>query len=250
MAIGERLKTIRDRLTQKEFGEKIGVSQGAVQNYEATNSIPKGDILQRIRDEFEVSIDWLLTGEGDPYLPKTDIKPTVPPPESAEDHTFIYNEPWAEDIEIPRPKESPDYSYFQMIPLAEAHLSAGGGAFVISEDMKENYAFRRDWLNRVATSADNLVLMMVRGTSMEPTIMAGDMVLIDKGRKRVYEGLIYAIGLDETIVIKRLTPLPGGRVMVVSDNRSEYQPQETLLNNIRVIGRVIWFGRQLVQGEE
>ncbi len=250
MALGERIKIIRGKLTQKEFGKQLGLSLAAIQNYESTNSIPKGDVLQRIREEFGVDINWLLSGEGDPYLSEVISKPTVPPPEGTEDHTYIYKEPWEEDIEIPKSKEPPDYSFFHLVPMAEAHLSAGGGAFVLTEDMQEDYAFRRDWLRRVSTSIDNLVLMMVRGASMEPTILPNDIVLIDKGRKRIYEGLIYALGLGETIVIKRLALLPRGRALIYSDNRTEFQPEEALLNDVRVIGQIIWFGRQLVKGEE
>ena len=249
MTLGERIKTIRGRLTQKEFGGKLGVSLAAIQNYESTDSIPKGDVLQRINGEFGVDINWLLTGEGDPYLPKITTRPTVPPLEGTENNQPEWTEPWAEDIEIPQPKEPPDYSFFQLVPLAEAYLSAGGGAFVLSEDTKEHCAFRKDWLRRVSTGINNLVLMRVRGTSMEPTIMPGDIVLIDKGRKRIHEGLIYALGLGEIIVIKRLALLARGRALIISDNRAEFPPEETTLNDIRVIGRVIWFGRQLVKGE-
>lgn len=74
---------------------------------------------------------------------------------------------------------------------------------------------------------------------MEPIIMAGDIVLIDMGRNRVYEGLIYVLGLGETIMIKWLALLPGGRALILSDNRTEFQPEEATLNDIRVIGRVI-----------
>lgn len=250
ISIGERIRSLREKLTQKEFGDKVGVTQSSIQNYESGASFPRGDVLQRISLEFGVDINWLLTGRGDPYLPNVTSKPLVPPPEGTEDHTYIYKEPWEEDIEIPKSKNPPDYSFFHLVPMAEAHLSAGGGAFVLTEDMQEDYAFRRDWLRRVSTSIDNLVLMMVRGASMEPTILPNDIVLIDKGRKRIYEGLIYALGLGETIVIKRLALLPRGRALIYSDNRTEFQPEEALLNDVRVIGQIIWFGRQLVKGEE
>lgn len=65
--IGKRIKFIRRDLTQGEFAEKIKVDQSTVQVWEGKNKVPKGDILQRIREAFGVSIDWLLTGEGEPY---------------------------------------------------------------------------------------------------------------------------------------------------------------------------------------
>jgi len=67
MTISERIKLIRGSLSQSDFGAQIGVSQSAVQNYES-GQIPKGDVLQRIRQKFKVNIDWLLTGEGKPYI--------------------------------------------------------------------------------------------------------------------------------------------------------------------------------------
>jgi transcriptional regulator with XRE-family HTH domain len=67
MPIGKRIKVIRGDLSRPEFGQKIGVSQSAVQNYETLDQIPKGDVLQRIREVFGVDINWVLTGEGEPY---------------------------------------------------------------------------------------------------------------------------------------------------------------------------------------
>ena len=69
MTISERIKLIRGSLSQSDFGAQIGVSQSAVQNYES-GQIPKGDVLQRIHQNFKVSIDWLLTGEGNPSIEK------------------------------------------------------------------------------------------------------------------------------------------------------------------------------------
>jgi transcriptional regulator with XRE-family HTH domain len=60
---------VRGVLSRPEFGQKIGVSQSAVQNYETLNHIPKGDVLQRIHNEYGVDLNWLLTGKGEPYTP-------------------------------------------------------------------------------------------------------------------------------------------------------------------------------------
>lgn len=67
LGIGNRIKSIRGSLTQKEMAKKISVHIATYQLYEQGN-IPKGDVLQRIHEAFGVSIDWLLTGKGKPYL--------------------------------------------------------------------------------------------------------------------------------------------------------------------------------------
>jgi len=69
MTISERIKLIRGSLSQSDFGAQIGVSQSAVQNYES-GQIPKGDVLQRIHQNFKVNINWLLTDEGNPSIEK------------------------------------------------------------------------------------------------------------------------------------------------------------------------------------
>ena len=249
--LADRLKLLRKTKGLNQTEAALGIGRGVrTLSLHETGGTPDRASLKLYAIFYDCDEDWLLHGEGEPVPSKTGNKPTAAPPEGTDDHTYIDREAWAEDIEIPKSKEPPDFSIFHLVPLAEAHLSAGGGAFVLSEDMKEDYAFRRDWLRRVSTSIDNLVLMMVHGASMEPTILADDIVLVDKGQRRIYEGLIYALGHDETIVIKRLALLPRGRALIISDNRSEFPPEKTTLNDIRVIGQVIWFGRQLVKGEE
>ena len=69
MDIGTRIKSVRGSISQKEFAKNIGVHVTTLQLYE-TGNIPKGDVLQRIHSMFGVSIDWLLTGEGEPYVNK------------------------------------------------------------------------------------------------------------------------------------------------------------------------------------
>jgi len=69
MGLGNRIKIVRGDLTQKEFAKKIGVHTHTAQLYEQGN-IPKGDVLQRICEKFRININWLLTGEGEPYIKK------------------------------------------------------------------------------------------------------------------------------------------------------------------------------------
>lgn len=148
-------------------------------------------------------------------------------------------------ITIPR-WQNPDPEMFDYIPMAEAQLSAGGGCFVLSEDVEGYYAFRRNWLSRVASSTQNLVLMRVNGGSMHPTIQDGDTVMIDTGRLYIKEGMLYALRFDSTIMIKRLAFRPGGRIQVISDNRQEYDPFEADVKDLHLIGQVIFFCRTFV----
>lgn len=63
LGLPQRIKEIRGKLTQVEFAEKIGVTQGQVTNYEKGINKPGYEILNRIAILGEVAVGWLLKGE-------------------------------------------------------------------------------------------------------------------------------------------------------------------------------------------
>ena len=58
-----RIKETRGFLTQKEFAQQIGVTQGAVQKYETGINNPGYGVLEKIAEFGAVSVEWLLRGE-------------------------------------------------------------------------------------------------------------------------------------------------------------------------------------------
>lgn len=60
----DRIKMVRKqlKLTQKEFGEMIGVSQNSVANYEIGYRNPSAAVINNICKTFNVSYDWLKLG--------------------------------------------------------------------------------------------------------------------------------------------------------------------------------------------
>jgi transcriptional regulator with XRE-family HTH domain len=64
-AIGRRLREVRGFETnQKDFARKLGISQSQLSKYERGVAAPAADVLIRIKEEFKLNIDWLLTGRG------------------------------------------------------------------------------------------------------------------------------------------------------------------------------------------
>ncbi|MBT2680017.1 helix-turn-helix transcriptional regulator [Bacillus sp. ISL-35] len=63
--LGTRIKGLRERrdLPQKELAKKIGVSNVQLSRYESDERRPDYETLKKISAYFEVSIDYLLTGE-------------------------------------------------------------------------------------------------------------------------------------------------------------------------------------------
>ncbi len=69
--IGDRIRYIRGALTQPEFGKKLGVGRNNVYIWETNKNMPMAETLLRIYKEYGVNINWLLSGEGEPYINKS-----------------------------------------------------------------------------------------------------------------------------------------------------------------------------------
>lgn len=66
----ERIKELRKYLglTQAEFGSRMNVKGSTIANYELGRNEPADHIVSLIVREFNVSEQWLRTGEGDMFV--------------------------------------------------------------------------------------------------------------------------------------------------------------------------------------
>ena len=76
--VGDRIKALREKLgndgkkmSQTEFGRKIGLSQNAIANVENGNNGASESAILNIVREFHVDETWLRTGEGEMFRPMT-----------------------------------------------------------------------------------------------------------------------------------------------------------------------------------
>jgi phage repressor protein C with HTH and peptisase S24 domain len=100
-------------------------------------------------------------------------------------------------------------------------------------------------LTRKGGKPDNMSLIKVSGDSMEPTLLTGDLVLVDHGRNSIAsQGGIYAIAINDEIMIKRVQPAFPDKLLVISDNK-QYSSFEISKDKVRVNGKVIWYAREM-----
>ena len=73
MTLGERIKKVRKDLdlTQQEFANRIGSTQNVLANYETGRRNPSSSVINNICKTFNVSEEWLRTGEGEKFNPKS-----------------------------------------------------------------------------------------------------------------------------------------------------------------------------------
>ena len=236
---------------QVVLAEKTGISDRTINSYATGGSDPSRTRLVAIAKAAGLYPGWLASGQGPKFLNEDQVRSEKERPVhiAVPLGGTIALEPSFVDFagnEVSIDTETPDPKLFDYVPMVETQLSAGGGCFVLSEHVEGYYAFRKSWLHRIASSMKSLVLMRVQGRSMDPTIQDGDTVMIDTGRQVIKEGLLYALRFDSTVMIKRLSFRPGGRIQVISDNRQEYDPFEADLSELHVIGQIVFFCRTFV----
>jgi phage repressor protein C with HTH and peptisase S24 domain len=219
-SFGERLKFLREKrgLTQPELAQNISVSIGSIQNFER-GKVPLGETVAKLAITLGCSTDWLLLGESEDDRNRAGQQAI--PHDQAEEAGLI------------------------MVPKVKARLNAGGGSLETSDEITGRYAFRSEWI-RLKGRADRMVLMDVTGDSMEPEIRDRDVVLIDQSQADIIAGAVYAVGVDDVVLVKYLDKLPGKIVLRSANER--YAPIEIDLRDesqaVRIIGRVVWWCRE------
>ena len=68
MTLGERIKQLRDEkgITQLKLARLCGVNRNSIYMYERNNVQPRQEVLSRIANALDVSIDYLLGNSDDP----------------------------------------------------------------------------------------------------------------------------------------------------------------------------------------
>ncbi|WP_416192019.1 S24 family peptidase [Neisseria sp. CCUG12390] len=188
--------------------------------------LPKSETLKKIKQLKGCSIDWLLTGEGEPF------------PDQTAPNTTAYDT-------LGNPV---DVEEFIFVPRYDIQAAAGHGQLVGDEKPVFTMAFRRYWIeNYVTRDTKNLSVISVKGDSMEGVLNDGDSILINHSETTPRDGL-YVLRLNENLLVKRLQLMPGGIVNVISANEA-YPTFEIDLKHlgedISIIGRVEWFGRNI-----
>lgn len=168
-------------------------------------------------------LDWIRTG-----MPPIKYRGTGRPTKAEEPPAKAYREV-ADD--------------FVLVPYYDVRASAGHGAFIAGHPAVRHYAFDRQWMaQQIGISAHRLALIPVSGSSMEPDLYDGDLVLIDRGDVQVLREGVYVFEVDDGLFVKRLS-LRGDKLVIESSNNQSYPAKELSLMRenptFRLHGRVI-----------
>ena len=203
--------------TQSDFAKRAGLSQSGLNKILAGGDPGLTSIIA-LANAGGVSVEWLISGE--------------------------------QTRQSPTPERQMQDGDFSFVPRYDVRASAGPGAIVPFEDIDGSaqfLAFRSEWLRRIGVNPRRAEVLIVAGDSMEPTIRDGDLLLIDRGVDRVIDNGIYVFVLGGMVLVKRVQTRRDGSLVLLSDNqryREEIVPAHDL-TDLRVEGRVRWFGRTI-----
>lgn len=133
-----------------------------------------------------------------------------------------------------------------LVPELELGYSMGGGSIFNDYRQTGFVPFQREWLRGFmrGTFAD-LFVARGEGDSMMPTMLDGDIVLIDTAQKSIdRQDRIWALSYGDLGMIKRVRRLPNGVYRITSDN-PVVEPIEVADDEMHVVGRVVWVGRTM-----
>ena len=202
--------------TDRKISIEAGLSDDAIRNWR--RRVARGETgganvrsLEAVAKTLGVSTEWLVSGEGAMAgLPSDDLA----------------------DV--------------RRIAAYDIDASAGHGAIVAGDEPLYRVSFPAEMLQNITRAPeDALAMLRVRGDSMLPTLMDGDMMMVDTTRRSLTEDGIFILRYDDTLRVKRIDMNPqSGRVIVKSDNPI-YETFEVAPDSLTVMGRVVWIGRRM-----
>lgn len=235
--VGDRVRHIRTDvlgMSVADMAATFEVGTSTIQRYEAGERTPDAFFLARVAERANIDVVWLLYGGDGPTTKGAGAtRPAEQSPAISCSDTL---------------GNPVDLSEFVVVPRYSTKASAGHGSAVDGNGPLFTMAFRRYWIEKYLGAApQDLAVLSVKGDSMEGVLNDRDVILINCADTHASAGL-YVLRIDGALFVKRLQRLPGG-VLQVSSANDAYEPFTVNLaephEDFSVIGRVVWFGRQV-----
>lgn len=210
--MGERLRRARvdaGFATAADAARRFGWSPSTYTSHENDTRGLKAEVAARYARAFRVSPEWLLFGRGEDATP----------------------EPRVVDADL--------------VPVYNVQASAGGGVVVDDEYVLDRLAFPPGYLRHITkTNPAKLAIIGVKGDSMLPTLKDDDVVMVDTSKRDLSWGGIFVIKVDgDGLLVKRVSMgSRRGYFKIVSDNAAAWPAVERQIEDVEVVGRVIWYG--------
>lgn len=202
MVIGDRLKLLRNNVnkTQQEFSDFVGIKRAVYNHYENNRREMSLKVILSVSKVTKCNLNWLLNGEGTMF-----IEDPIPVSEGSCQVLSILD-------------------YIAAGPAGEAseqplgYLSIGTG---------------------VIKDVGNVSCFKVNGSSMEPEIKNGDLIVVNKHSTwEQSENKVCAVSVDRVLMLKRVLHDPSNKNMMLVSLNIVFQPMiiSPEYSNVELIG--------------
>ena len=186
--IVDRMKQVVCVSKDVDLAEALGLSRSNPAVWKIRDRIPFAECMA-IAEKHGVSLDWLVLGRGVPEIDAPTTSAPVPDVSSEKEAAYVELHAF----------EMPDF------------LSADSSQLLARVPSV--------WIERERLSASEPIdpmAMRYVGNNMAPTIVDGDVLIVDR-RPRDVDGL-YVMRLGDSIRIKRVQRTHGGALHLINDN--------------------------------
>lgn len=207
MNIGERIKLSRSRLkmTQQQLGDRIGANKASISQWENGVYTPDAKNLSALAKALSVSVFWLMDGKGDPAGQNLEIAP--PDIHRIPVISYVQAGVWTETSEI--------REYDGNLVYITTDLELGERAFAIE----------------------------LKGHSMEPEFVEGDIVLIDPDEHPHPGDFVVAKNGEEAATFKKYRPRgigeDGHEVFELVPLNDDFPTMRSDRQHIQIIGTMV-----------
>lgn len=212
----KRLKEALAIRSDAELARLCGMSRAGISYLKQAGNL--STTLLQFALERGINLNWLLTGEGEPFT------------KNQKQSLAVLHKP---------PSET------ELIWIPELDVSAGAGTKLgfADENIVDYIPLTKNEVVKLTTQPALLHVITAKGTSMIPTIQPGDKLLVEHIKNsNIHDNEIYIIDYDNFILVKRII-MQKQTIILRSDN-PEIQDIEIELNEtsqipFRVIARVL-----------
>lgn len=167
--------------SQKDFADKIGITQGALSQIESGKSNASFDTIKKISDEFDVNCNWLIKGIG---------------------QISLENEEESRGFDVKKLIQPVDMTGRVLIPLVREEAQAG----YMNGFGDPEYIKTLDVYQIPGFESGNYRLFEIEGDSMQPAVHPREIVICEfvKDWKSIENGSLCVVITQEGILAKRL----------------------------------------------
>lgn len=220
------IKNGREKLgmTPQAFGDAVGVSRGAVQQWETGATSPKRRHQPKIAELLGVSVAVLMG-----YPPPVPLTGSL---------AHLNKEPWPEP---PFPIELEGNDDYPAVRRVSVKAQAGMTGYAV-ENCEDGapIVFRADWYRIHGYRPERMMALRVAGESMVPSLYPDDLIVVNTESTTPRDGVAFLVIYEGEAVVKRLVR-DAGAWWLSSDHPDQRRYARKLCDDqTQMVGEVVY----------